>query len=386
MIVKVLSTIIFSFKLGIACLAITQSFLSAKRGQKYTYYLTGVLIFFSIHTLGDLLIASGGYQYFPNLVGLQLPIATFIGPAFYFYARSMMTRSSVLHTKSIALACIGPLLGVIALLPFALGLNPEQKLALANPLTRDPELFKFALLTCLLLTLIFLITTLIYLGATYRLQIKHRLQLMQRFSYIEKESLDWLRSILLLWGSVWILYTIEYILGFMGIRWAGSGLVIPMLNLILLLVFAHLSLNQPLLADNQKSKDNETLSRTATLDIDRMSRIAEKLRHAMQRERLFCENELSLNQLSSAINVSENHISETLSQHLGVNFFSFINQYRVEEAKKLLTNTSQSIIDISLESGFNSRSTFNSAFKKAEGVTPTAYRKQSDNQNISEIL
>ncbi|MFS1523341.1 helix-turn-helix domain-containing protein [Microbulbifer sp. 2304DJ12-6] len=272
---------------------------------------------------------------------------------------------------------------------FGVGAREEGELirgSLANPLTRDPELFKFAFLTCLLLILIFLITTLIYLGATYRLQIKHRFQLMQRFSDIEKESLDWLRLILLLWGSVWILYTIEYILGFMGIRWEGSGLVIPMLNLILLLVFAYLSLNQPLLADNQKSEDHETLSRTATLDIDRMIRIAEKLRHAMQRERLFCENELSLNQLSSTINVSENHISETLSQHLGVNFFSFINQYRVEEAKKLLINTSQSIIDISLESGFNSRSTFNLAFKKSEGVTPTAYRKQADNQNISEIL
>ena len=384
MIVEVLPTIIFSFKLGIAGLAIVQSILSAKRGQKYTYYLTGVLIFLSIHTLGNLLIVSGGYQYFPNLVGLQLPLATLIGPAFYFYARSMMTRSSVINAKSITLASIGPLLGVVALLPFAVQLNAEQKLALANPLTRDPELYRFALVTCLLITLTFLATTLLYLGATYKLQIKHRAQLMQRFSDIEKKSLDWLRLILLLWGSVWVLYAIEYVLVFLGIRWPGSGLVIPMLNLMLLLAFAHLSLDQPLLPENHKSDDNETQFRAATLDFDRMERIAAKLHHAMQNERLFCENELSLNRLSSTINVSENHISETLSQHLGVNFFSFINHYRVEEAKKLLTTTDQSIIDISLESGFNSRSTFNSAFKNAEGITPSAYRKQGDDLNKSE--
>lgn len=385
MIVDVLPTIIFSFKLGIAGLAIAQSLLSAKRGQKYTYYLTGVLIFLSIHTLGDLLIVSGGYRFFPNLVGLQLPLATLIGPAFYFYARSMMTSSSVLSAKSITIASIGPLLGVLALLPFALGLNAEQKLSLANPLTRDAELYKFALVTCLLSTLAFLMNTLLYFGATYRLLIRHKAELMKRFSAIEKKSLDWLRSILLLWGSVWVLYTIEYVLGFMGVRWAGSGLVIPMLNVILLLAFAHLSLNQPILAENHKSEDSEAKARPATLDVDRMERIATKLRKAMQSEQLFCENELTLHQLSSAIGVSENHISETLSQHLSVNFFLFINHYRIEEAKKLLATTEQSIIDISLESGFNSRSTFNSAFKKTEGVTPSAYRKLGGDYNISEI-
>jgi AraC-like DNA-binding protein len=385
MIVDVLPTIIFSFKLGIASLAIAQSILSAKRGQKHTYYLTGVLIFLSIHTLGDLLVASGGYRFFPNLVGLQLPLATLIGPAFYFYARSMMTRSSVLSAKSIAIVSIGPLLSVLALLPFALGLNAEQKLSLANPLTRNAELYEFALVTCLLSTLAFLTTTLLYFGATYRLLIRHKAQLMQRFSDIEKKSLDWLRSILFLWGSVWVLYTVEYVLSFMGVWWIGSGLVIPMLNLILLLVFAHLSLNQPLLSEYHKSQDSESQTRTATLANDRMERIAAKLHQSMQSQRLFCENELTLHQLSCTINVSENHISETMSQHLGLNFFSFINHYRVEEAKKLLATTEQSIIDISLESGFNSRSTFNSAFKKAEGVTPSAYRKQGGDYKISKV-
>ncbi|MBU2879995.1 helix-turn-helix transcriptional regulator [Aliiglaciecola lipolytica] len=383
MIVKVLPTIIFSFQLGIAGLAIAQTLLSARGGQKHTYYLTGVLIFLSIHTFGDLLVVSGGYRYFPNLVGLQFPLATLIGPAFYFYARSMMTRSNVLSTKSMLTASIGPVLGILVLLPFALGLTTEQKLSLADPLTRDAELYKFALLTCLLSTLTFLISTLLYFSATYRLLNNHKVQLMKRFSVIEKKSLDWLRTILLLWGSVWVLYTIEYILNFIGVSWIGSGVVIPMLNLLLLLAFAHLSLNQPLLSETDKSKDSDLQPRAAALDDDRMKRIAVKLHKVMQGERLFCENELSLHRLSEAIGISQNHISETLSQHLQINFFSFINNYRVEEAKRLLTTTTLSIIDISLESGFNSRSTFNSAFKKTEGVTPSAYRMLMNNHNTT---
>ena len=88
----VLPTIIFSGKLGIAGLAILQSLHRARQGQRHTYFLTGVLALLFIHTLGELLIVSGGYRYVPNLVGLQLPLACLIGPALYFYTRAMISR------------------------------------------------------------------------------------------------------------------------------------------------------------------------------------------------------------------------------------------------------------------------------------------------------
>ncbi|MBD1584777.1 helix-turn-helix transcriptional regulator [Pseudoalteromonas sp. S16_S37] len=273
------------------------------------------------------------------------------------------------------LACLGPILIMLSFMPFALLLSAEQKLALANPATRDPALYQFALLTCLSTTLVFLGTTLLYFRAAYVLQAKHREQLMQRFSDIQRQSLDWLRVILLLWGAVWTLYSIEYFLGFIGFKWFGTGVAIPILELILLVAFAHLSLNQPPLDEEHKTQELKLAPRVAILDTQRMARIADKLRNAMQQQRLYSDNELSLSRLSGAINVSENHISETLSQHLGINFFQLINQYRVEEAKRLLATTERSIIDVSLESGFNSRSTFNTAFKNAVGLTPSAYRK-----------
>ncbi|BBN82235.1 hypothetical protein PA25_22200 [Pseudoalteromonas sp. A25] len=374
--IAIFPTIIFSAKLGVAGLAISQTIFGHDDLQKYRYFLAAVLVLFSIHALGDLMIVSGGYRYVPNLVGLQLPLTTFIGPAFYFYARSLILRSSAISSKSILLACVGPLLVMLSFMPFALLLSAEQKLALANPATRDPELYRFALLTCLVTTLVFLSTTLLYFRAAYVLQAKHREQLMQRFSDIEKKSLDWLRIILLLWGAAWTLYSIEYFLGFVGFKWFGSGVAIPLLEFALLVAFAQLALNQPVLDEEHKTQETGTVPRVAILDQQRMTRIADKLRNIMQQDRLFSDNELSLSRLSSAINVSENHISETLSQHLGINFFQLINEYRVAEAKHLLATTERSIIDVSLESGFNSRSTFNTAFKNAVGLTPSAYRKQ----------
>ena len=71
---------------------------------------------------------------------------------------------------------------------------------------------------------------------------------------------------------------------------------------------------------------------------------------------------------------SENHISETLSQFLHTKFFQFVNGFRVEEAKKALQDKDKLITRIAFDVGFNSKSTFNTAFKKVVGYSPSAYR------------
>lgn len=88
------------------------------------------------------------------------------------------------------------------------------------------------------------------------------------------------------------------------------------------------------------------------------------------------QDDLSLNRLSESIAVSDNHISETLSQYLSTNFFHFVNGFRIEEAKKRLHDKEKQVSTIAYEVGFNSKSTFNTAFKKFVGTTPSAYRNQ----------
>jgi AraC-like DNA-binding protein len=105
-----------------------------------------------------------------------------------------------------------------------------------------------------------------------------------------------------------------------------------------------------------------------------MQEIALKLKGAMSQKALFMEEDFSLNRLSNAIGVSENYISETLSQCLHTNFFQFVNRYRVEAAKALLKESDKQVSTIALEVGFNTKSTFNVAVKKVTGETPTSYR------------
>jgi len=61
-------------------------------------------------------------------------------------------------------------------------------------------------------------------------------------------------------------------------------------------------------------------------------------------------------------------------------FFDYVNRWRVQDAMRLLEQSSENVLTISNEVGFNSRSSFYTAFKKVTGNTPTAYRKQTQNR------
>lgn len=107
-------------------------------------------------------------------------------------------------------------------------------------------------------------------------------------------------------------------------------------------------------------------------------RILQKLSHAMEGEQLYCNNLLSLRTLSSHIKESSHYVSQVLSQELDTNFYQFINRHRIEHAKRaLLDNPQRNVLEIALAAGFNSKSTFNTAFRKITQTTPSQFRTQT---------
>lgn len=92
----------------------------------------------------------------------------------------------------------------------------------------------------------------------------------------------------------------------------------------------------------------------------------------------YLDPNLSLESLSEELQMGTSSLSKMINTYGNTNFPDYINKLRVEEAKNLLSTTefsSYTIVSIGLECGFNSKSTFYTAFKKFTGVTPTAYRK-----------
>ncbi len=97
-------------------------------------------------------------------------------------------------------------------------------------------------------------------------------------------------------------------------------------------------------------------------------------------DKLYIEPNVSLSSISKLISKSTQKTSEVINQYAKQNFNDFINYYRIQDAKKMLVgddSKNHTISAIAFDSGFSSLSSFNSAFKKFEGTTPSLYRKNN---------
>ena len=82
-------------------------------------------------------------------------------------------------------------------------------------------------------------------------------------------------------------------------------------------------------------------------------------------------------ELAATLKVSSNHLSQAINEQSSLNFYDFVNGYRIEAAKQQLTERDPkryTILGLALDSGFNSKSAFYKGFKKHTGMTPTAFR------------
>ncbi|NGX17145.1 helix-turn-helix domain-containing protein [Wenzhouxiangella sp. XN24] len=103
----------------------------------------------------------------------------------------------------------------------------------------------------------------------------------------------------------------------------------------------------------------------------------ERLHAFMDADEPYLDPGLTLASLSAQVAMTPRDLSELLNRSLGVHFFDFINGYRIEKAQHLLlAEPRQSVLQILYAVGFNSKSSFNTAFKKHSGVTPSAFRAQ----------
>nr|WP_298994891.1 AraC family transcriptional regulator [uncultured Allomuricauda sp.] len=104
----------------------------------------------------------------------------------------------------------------------------------------------------------------------------------------------------------------------------------------------------------------------------------------MAKETPFVNPGLTLEDLSQKIGIPSRELSELINGCLGTNFVSYVNSYRINMAKQLLTNpheTSLTISEIMYEVGFSSRSSFNTSFKKETGMTPSEFREGQINRS-----
>lgn len=118
------------------------------------------------------------------------------------------------------------------------------------------------------------------------------------------------------------------------------------------------------------------------MNIEQAQTMIKTINAFMLEEKPYLDSNYTIKQLSKEVNISSRELSKLFNQYLNQNFNDYINNFRVEEFKKLVKdskNSKFSILSISMDAGFRSKSTFNAAFKKFTGITPSQYYKNINN-------
>ncbi|MFD0796311.1 helix-turn-helix domain-containing protein [Maribacter chungangensis] len=129
-----------------------------------------------------------------------------------------------------------------------------------------------------------------------------------------------------------------------------------------------------------KSVDKKAVS-SVPFDNDELQEYVSATKWAMNSDKRFTDPELSLKQLAADIDLHPNKLSWLLNNHFGKNFNDFVNQYRIKEFQRLAItpeNKNITLLGLAYDSGFNSKTVFNTFFKKETGMTPKQWVKANN--------
>jgi len=228
---------------------------------------------------------------------------------------------------------------------------------------------------------------------SYQKSIRH---LFSETSLINLKWVKWLINgyllLIIVWTSIYFLIR-KFSAYFNLLTFINSALITPYIYIItfksisqptLWQIQAHRNRNE---VEEEISNAEETESQITNpekskvakpgLNHDKISDVANRIIVLMEKENLYQETELTLRQLAQKLQLPAYQVSQAINEGLKKSFYDLINNYRVEKAKHLLMdpkNENFTILSVGFEAGFNSKTTFNTVFKKFTGLTPTDFR------------
>jgi AraC-like DNA-binding protein len=227
---------------------------------------------------------------------------------------------------------------------------------------------------------------------------KHKKHIVQYYSNISKAQMSWyynfirivfvlvLFSLVSFYGKKWNLPYLKYIYPYhflgivIAIYWTGYKV-----------------LHQPLLFGGEvpasfirqtettpesafKDNTQQTESRQIKIKPQLVQELEKNIYNLMEQEKWYLNSELTIQDVAEKLKTNKQYISEVINKSFRKNFYDFINDYRIEEFKRLVAQPGSdrmNILGIAFEAGFNSKATFNAVFKKKTSVTPSEYIRQN---------
>ena len=305
----------------------------------------------------------------PHIFFIGTPFIFLAAPLFYLYVRSIAFSDFKFRNKDL----LHGLPFAIAILIFA------QRFYFLSSGAKETIIANHSLFSIIFwigYNVILFSQLLIYFLIDLRILNYYREEIRQQYSSVSSINLSWLNFILYAFIIAWL----SSIVVFLSRNYFGSLYnQIQFVNFFAFFCFFNYifykGLSQPEIFSGIEEQPKYISSRLTETEAEKY---LSELNTYMTEQKPYLNPTLALKELASQISISPRYLSQIINEYTHQNFFDYVNRYRIEEAKRLFSENSseKTVLEILYEVGFNSKSSFNTAFKKFTGVTPSHFKKK----------
>lgn len=345
-----------------------------KRNYKANKYLATSIIFLSFSLLANFGELKEWHLITPHLIGIQNIFVFVFMPMLYFYV--LLTTQKVKELNKKQLFHFLPLVFYLAIkTPYFLQ-SAEAKLFES----RNSTYTTYSSLEESILNIYPLIYSLLML----LLVLHYSKRIKRLYADLGKVTLKWLKTLIY---SLHIAIVVSIIVFFLKVLNIELPIFISFTTafivVILIYLIGYYALQQPNIFNvelwefEKKQKQQKSIEETSSSIVDNY---LPKLLRFMEQKKPYTNPDLTIKDLAKELSIPVYMLSKIINDKLGHNYFSFINQYRIDNVKNALenpVNKNEQIMILAYASGFNSKSTFNNYFKKHTSLSPTQYRKRA---------
>lgn len=311
-------------------------------------------------------------------IGLVFFLPVAISPLGYLYCRSAILKAPLGRRD------------LLHVIPLLLSYALTADISLANPqemakwiLGAQPHSIRLQVTEYLPVAIAYA-----YLAWTAWILWQYRRKANDNLSNFDPAVFNWLLSLQIFSLVVWSLKTLPGPTSAPTLLPSVANLFLVILIYVIAIIqwrnpqfFTIPDLTNEQIAATFNELDEGASAREGELNPSIRAELFDTVKSRLEHDKLYLDNGLTLGRLAALTGLNKHHLSEVLNRHAGKNFYEFINGYRIDfVCKRLEQACDRSVLDIAMEAGFSSKSTFNAIFKKCTGRTPTQYRMEKSGQ------
>ena len=352
-----------------------------QRGNRVANRFLGMLLLvFSLRLLEIVAFWTRYFLIIPDFFLITFPLTYLFGVLFYLYTQQLLPGKRKTH-KHTWVHFVPFILCLLYMIPFYSLSNTTKLFILENYVYAESGGTADVPILRLVISVLQFPHVLIYLVLSIRLLMLSTVETKNSGRFPDRARLIWLYRLTAGFGlffALWFIYGLAVAFGLSYQR--RIDYMVTFFMTFFIYTTGYSAFRIPEVFSEGSIAGNGPKYEKSILTVEQAHRCLNTLKRVMEMEKPYRQSNLKLPDLAKRLNISTNMLSQIINEYLNQNFFDLINQYRVEEAKQMLSDPKHqhyTLLRIAFDVGFNNKTSFNNFFKKITGMTPSEFRRKT---------